>query len=530
MAEPTAQRAWRAACSSCGAPVEFRSAASPMAVCSFCRSTLVRDGDTLRRIGVSAELFDDHSPLQIGASGRYHGEPFTLVGRTQMAWEGGPSESGIWSEWHALFDNGRSGWLSEDNGSHVFSFEQNQGQLTPDLKDAHVGEPLIIDGQGWTVSALWTVRVHAMEGELPRSPDLTKSYRWIELRNPQDQVLSVDTSTQPPSRFVGVAVALPDLALRGLKTESSSADLKSKGHECPHCGAALNPTLDSTQSIACGACHSVVDISQGWGADLAYYKQDNGLEPLLPLGSTGVLKVDGVSDSWQVVGYLERCEQPSDPDDEVVFWREYLVYNRLRGFAFLVDSQEGWSVVRPITGVPKPQQGKLLYRDETYRQLYAYRAKTTYVLGEFYWRVARDQTSENTDYTGTGKASKKRINCERSGTEMVWSAGHLLDAAEVMQAFRIDAGQKARFKRDVGSLSSGSTWWWRLLKTQWFWWLVIILIIVMIESCSDDCGEVKDLYGSASTEYQQCRRASGSGSHGSSGGSWGGYSSGGFHK
>ena len=59
-----------AACPNCGAPVEFASAASASAVCSFCRSTLVRDGEALRRIGASAELFDDHSPLQLGASGR----------------------------------------------------------------------------------------------------------------------------------------------------------------------------------------------------------------------------------------------------------------------------------------------------------------------------------------------------------------------------------------------------------------------------------------------------------------------------
>ena len=53
------QRAYRAACPNCGAPVEFASAASASAVCSFCRSTLVREGEALRRIGQSAELFDD---------------------------------------------------------------------------------------------------------------------------------------------------------------------------------------------------------------------------------------------------------------------------------------------------------------------------------------------------------------------------------------------------------------------------------------------------------------------------------------
>jgi hypothetical protein len=62
-----ATNAARAPCPGCGAPVEFRSAQSTHAVCSFCRSTVVRDGDTLARIGKMAELFDDHSPLQLMA-------------------------------------------------------------------------------------------------------------------------------------------------------------------------------------------------------------------------------------------------------------------------------------------------------------------------------------------------------------------------------------------------------------------------------------------------------------------------------
>ncbi len=113
---PTPQRAWRAACPNCGAPVDFASAASASAVCGFCRSTLVRDGEALRRIGLSAELFDDHSPLQLGVRGTRQGLDFTLVGRLQYAYEGG-----TWNEWHALFDNGRSAWLSEDNGAYVLS-------------------------------------------------------------------------------------------------------------------------------------------------------------------------------------------------------------------------------------------------------------------------------------------------------------------------------------------------------------------------------------------------------------------------
>ena len=38
------------ACPGCGAPVEFRSAQSTHAVCAYCRSTVVRDGDVLTSV------------------------------------------------------------------------------------------------------------------------------------------------------------------------------------------------------------------------------------------------------------------------------------------------------------------------------------------------------------------------------------------------------------------------------------------------------------------------------------------------
>ena len=83
MATDSPQRAYRAPCPGCGAPVEFRSAQSTHAVCGFCQSTVVRSGEKLARVGKMAELFDDHSPLQLMASGTWNKKPFTLIGRLQ---------------------------------------------------------------------------------------------------------------------------------------------------------------------------------------------------------------------------------------------------------------------------------------------------------------------------------------------------------------------------------------------------------------------------------------------------------------
>ena len=77
------ERFYRAPCPGCGAPVEFRSAQSTHAVCPYCQSTVLRQGEVLSRIGRMAELFDDHSPLQLMAGGRFDNKPFVLIGRLQ---------------------------------------------------------------------------------------------------------------------------------------------------------------------------------------------------------------------------------------------------------------------------------------------------------------------------------------------------------------------------------------------------------------------------------------------------------------
>ena len=52
-----------ARCPSCGAPVEFKSVASILAVCDYCQSTLIRHGEDLENLGKMADLIEDPQPL-----------------------------------------------------------------------------------------------------------------------------------------------------------------------------------------------------------------------------------------------------------------------------------------------------------------------------------------------------------------------------------------------------------------------------------------------------------------------------------
>lgn len=537
---PNAQRAYRAACPNCGAPVEFRSATTPFAVCSFCRSMVVRAGDSLRKIGESAEVFDDHSPLQLGAGGRHQGAPFTLVGRLQYRYA-----DGTWNEWHALFETGgpegpRSGWLSEDNGRYVVAFDAPLRTPVPPPEQLQPGAPLTVNDERWTVASVTTAQLIAAEGELPTRPDLTRAFVVADLRSSRDDVGTLDyTDPARPGWSVGRSVELASLAMEGL-AEGAGKAVGGRTLTCPNCGAALLIRLDTTQTVVCTQCKSVVDLSGGVGGDLAHYRQNVKYEPQIPLGSVGTLALGlpGTPASplpWQVVGFAEKREIPEDAEDDASTWCEYLLYHRTAGFAFLVDAEDGWSSAIPLTGAPDVSGSTATFQGASYRKLYDYRSAVSFVLGEFYWKVERGLRTEHSDYQGTGTASSRKLNRERTKSaqveEVTWSLGEVVPAERIAEAFRLPPDVKASLARDASPNSLSVKGW----KSQLVLALVVLFVVMSMWRCTDDsgpdCNQVRNTFGEASQEYQSClnQRRSGGGFR-TGGGSFGGFSSGGSHK
>jgi len=526
------QRAWRAPCPNCGAPVEFRSAASASAVCSFCRSTLVRDGAELRKIGTSAEVFDDFTPLAIGASGSYQGAAFMLVGRLQFGTDEGP-----WNEWHALFDNGRSGWLSEDNGRYVFAFDVPAPADAPRPEQLRAGARVTVDGRPWSVASVVQAKLLAAQGELVQPPPADRAIVVSDLRNTADEVGTLEAAAgAAPSWSIGKSVRLADLKMSGLRETgiggAGEKTLKATSPPCPNCGAPLKITLATSQSVVCESCKSVVDLSKGIGPDMAHYAQLNRMEPGIPLGRTGTLPIPSGATAlpWQVVGYMERMELMSASADEAEAWREYLLYNRNEGFAFLVDTNEGWSVVRVLTGAPEVRGDQATWYGTRYQRRWTYTSENTYVLGEFYWKVEANQRTRHEDYEGSASGHRAFLSKESTPGETTWSAGESIPAEMVASVFGLAPAEAAQLQRSGGPPSLGSLVGPGRMIT---WPMLIVLLIVvllLLAWCSrDSCRDVRRSFGAYSPEYQQCkaRAAAGTGIYYGTGGAWGGYSSGG---
>jgi uncharacterized Zn finger protein (UPF0148 family) len=505
MAADTPQRAYRAACPGCGAPLEFRSAQSTHAVCSYCQSAVVRSGETLSRIGKMAELFSDFSPLQLQATGVFQGQRFTLTGRLQYRYR-----EGSWTEWCALLDDASPAFLSEDNGAYVFTRPATLKREVPPAATFRVGASTAINGKTFSVASNETVSLLAAQGELPHLPALGAPFAMVELRSADGEVLSIDYSPAlgggVPVLSRGRSVLLDELKLTGLKDGSVKTEKDNRHFNCPNCGAPVRITLATTRSITCPSCNSLMDLSQGLGAALKAALQDEPVNPLIALGSTGQLQ--GVN--WQVVGFQHRMGHEPGDADESFGWDEYLLYNRQRGFSFLVDATDGWSLVKPLTGAPSYKSGAstVTHLATSYRLLSSYEAETSYVAGEFYWQVQRGQKTFNRDFAH----GKSLLSQEASGTEVTWSSGGKIDADLVAKAFKLD-GSKALFKRgDAQPLSSAA----RMSLGTIIIVLLIWLLLFVISSCS-----------SCDPKVENCSSSS---SFRSSGGSFGGFSGGGGHK
>jgi Domain of unknown function (DUF4178) len=501
--------------------VEFRSAQSTHAVCGYCQSTVVRSGDKLERLGKMAELFDDFSPLQLFASGVYkdnkgnQGKNFSLVGRLQYRYA-----QGTWTEWIAAFDDGSTGSLSEDNGAFVFSTAFTSKTPVPAAAQFEVAHTTAINGKTFTIAANNSVSLISAQGELPKLPPLNAAFDVVELRGDEGDVISIDygySSGSVPVLSLGHAVLLEELQLSGLKSDSEKSETGQQ-FACPNCAAPLQVTFASTKSLSCKSCNSIIDVSQGvTGAvagQLSYAIQTEPVAPLIALGSMGQLQ--GVS--WQLVGFQHRMGYEPDEPDEHFGWTEYLLFNQKRGFTFLVDSTEGWSLATPTTGAPKlsVSGSSASYLGNQYMRKYSYRAETQYVAGEFYWRVERGQKSSNTDFERQGVL----LSREETPKEVTWSMGSKISSMAVAKAFGLkdDAlggspseAFKASDSKPMSSIAGIGCGTMVLLV------VVLLVFLVLVSRCSR-----------CDPNVENCSSSSNSGRV--SGGSYGGYSSGGGHK
>jgi hypothetical protein len=420
-----------ARCPSCGAPVEFKSVASVLAVCGYCQSTLVREGEELANLGRMAALIEDRSPLQRGAEGRWKGRHFALIGRIQLRWE-----QGLWNEWHLLFDDGKSGWLSESGGEYVISEPVWLPDAQPRFAELQLGQRLFILGRPYSITNLLTAECVAGEGELPFKVGAGFPVPAADLRDETGNFVTLDYSEDPgkPLVFVGASVEFKSLGWNNLRQGMPIAapGVKARAFGCPACAAPLSIRHAKIESVGCPSCGAVLDTANETVKLLARASLALKVEPALPLGARGKLRGEDV----EIIGFMRRRMTDAGISYR---WSEYLLLGRAGRLLWLTEYGGHWNLARVLPRALEVTAYTATFEGTRFKHFQSYYAFVDYVVGEFPWRVQIEESVAVEDYV----APPRMLSRETVANEATITLAEYLPQEELQQAFKPPAKLEA---------------------------------------------------------------------------------------
>ncbi len=434
----------QANCPSCGSPIEFKAGSTIVVVCQFCRSVVARTDRALEDLGKVAEIAETESPLKIGLKGKYLDHGFELTGRAQLKHQAG----GVWDEWYATFANGWVGWLAEAQGRFYLTFYQPLpgGAVVPEYSALQIGQPFPANiGAGiFVVAEKGMATAVAAAGEIPYQLTPNETSYYADLSGANQAFATVDYSMNPPWTFVGREVTLGEIGLADAKSAERTARTTSAvGLNCPNCGGPINLLApDATERVTCPNCDSLLDVREGnlkYLHALGVQKQTY----ILPIGAVGQLPG---REPMQIIGATTRSVTI---EGVKYFWQEYLLYQPSVGFRWLVESDNHWNFVEPVSagditdnsfvgkGASVKYNGGGAAKGKAFKIFQHAWGTVEHVQGEFYWRVETGERALMTDYVNAPLMLSKEVTEGEKSGEVNWSLGTYLPRQAVQKAFDV---------------------------------------------------------------------------------------------
>lgn len=410
-----------ASCPSCGARIEFRAAAGVMVVCAHCSTAVVRRDVDVEKLGKVAEVAPIESAVSLGASGRWHGRRWSVIGQIQLDHGKGP-----WNEWCILFEDGETGWLAEAQGEFLVTFHRPDIESPLD-KPMAPGNKVALGDEVYVVAEEGTARITAARGELSREIVAGTDYRYFDLRGRGGRFATVavyrDGSVEV---FTGESSARSAIGADESTVQRPEARRADAGRlACPNCASPLD-LRDPANSmrVVCSSCGSMMDPRE---RTLRVYQKAKRLEsrPVLPLGAR--FRLRGLE--FEVLAFLVRSVR----SEGVRYpWDEYLLRRKDGAYQWLVCADGHWTLTETIElGDVHQAPGIARWRGETFRHFQGGTAVVDHVQGEVYWEVAIGEEVRTNDFV----APPRMLSFEKSESEIVVSVGHYVERSEMLLAF-----------------------------------------------------------------------------------------------
>lgn len=418
-------------CPSCGAPVEFRPGAGKVKVCEHCNTVVLRGEAGLEKVGKVAELVDTESPLKLGLTGRFSGAPFTVAGRLQKS-----NGAGTWDEWYLQFDDEREAWLAESEGEWKLLFPLS-GAALPDISRLEPLSSFTLREKHFVVEEVNSATTVGAQGQLP---DFNSSHRYVDATGPRGVFCSLDLAGSVAEGYVGSIVTLDSLGFDRNELEPTPRKDALSAARCTECNGMLDlKAPDATKRVACPYCGALLSIEAGKLSFLQLLERPP-YEPEIPLGAKGRLfdpteeapakgKPAGQPPEWTCLAFLIRsCEVEGTRYP----WNEYLLWNREKGFRWLMQSNGHWTWLRPVAAGEATLSVRVAnFHGTSLRAYQSVFTRTDFVLGECYWAVEVGERARATEFV----APPFSLNVDQTSTEATLTWGTLIDKSVVEKTF-----------------------------------------------------------------------------------------------
>ena len=448
-------------CPSCGAPLTFKSHAAVMAVCEFCRATVLKDADSVKDIGKMSAVLEDYSPIQIGTSGVAGKREFTVIGRIQLRYE-----QGMWNEWYLLFGDGATGWLGDSSGMLVLTTQRSAAGALPAFDAIRVGKHYTIEGEKLTASEKRRARCIGGQGELPFKvgagyeaaiADFRAGARFVTLDYSDDAVVLYD----------GVAVTLDSLKCQLLRDDEQikAGAGKYRGKldalDCPSCGGMIRYVPGVTGTLVCPSCATQLDAAGPEAQVLAAGQRVEARASTLALGASANIQ----GNERTIIGLMVRA------DDDGTEWTEYLLYGPRAGFSWLIETADGWLRATVLPEWPAwswTGAGGARLDNVIYSKTVEYPATVKFAAGAFNWRVAVGDTVRVFEF----EAGPATLAAELSAEEMTWSRSLPVANDQIRTWFGIGAHRLPPTKPAKKERNT--------LPVKFMWWIVALNAIPLV--------------------------------------------------
>ncbi len=360
--------------------------------CIHCSAPLTQQSpQTLQNICVHCHILPAHdSPLQIGSTGEFNSENFSVIGCKKKV-----TNQISWLEWLILFEDSKLGWIREAQGTwSLFFFEAanesarsfEPSALRPQdiftyagkrlrvqkiysaILEFENGESLLISNGRERSQILWAE-------EIDRTDAKTILYQFEYTEDPRFEF--------PPMISRGQILEFAKLHAKNLKALDGAGRIQKI--ICPNCSGNFLVRFKSFSFRAvCHSCYFIVDIASDDHMSLKQFDLQYKFTPLISLGTKGKI----LGELFEVIGCV-RFLQAESPQTEMI---RYLLFSPTNSYRWLDCEHGHWSINRSVSDLqPTNKDLPITYRGQKYNYSHQSEWRLVFATGEFFWPLQKDE-------------------------------------------------------------------------------------------------------------------------------------------